>query len=60
MVAQNNDGKMFTHIKVIQLILILLRQKSSIYDIATDKSDRKCTVDKNGLINVTLHVIPSL
>lgn len=25
--TRNNDGKMFTHIKVIQLILILLRQK---------------------------------
>lgn len=47
---------------MIQLILILLKQKSSIYDIATNKSGRKkdkIGLDKKGLINLALHFIHS-
>lgn len=60
MIVQNSDAKTFTNTKVIQLVLILLKQKSSIYDIATNQSGSKCTVDKRGLINLALHVIHSL
>lgn len=61
MVVQNNDAETFTHKKVIQLILILLKKKINMQnDIATNKRGRKCTVGKKGLINPTLHVIHSL
>ena len=60
MVAQNSDAKMFTHTKVIQLRLILIKRKSSIYDVVTDKSGRKHTLVKIGLIYLALLVFHSL
>lgn len=45
---------------LIKQNLILIKQKSSIYDIAVYKRGRKCTIDEKGLINPALPVIHSL